>query len=71
MPGLDGLQLCKMLKQNAETSGVPVVFLTGKDGFFNKLRGQWAGGTEYLTKPFQPAALAATVTNILNAQVSK
>ena len=65
MPGLDGLQLCKMLRQNAETAEVPVVFLTGKDGFFNKLRGQWAGAAEYLTKPFDPQKLLATVGKLV------
>ncbi|MGL4420191.1 MAG: response regulator [Gemmataceae bacterium] len=68
MPELDGFQVCKLLRKNKETAGVPVVFLTGKDGFFNKLRGQWAGAAEYLTKPFQPSALAETVTRILAAQ---
>ena len=66
MPEIDGFQVCKMLRKAKETAAVPVVFLTGKDGFFNKLRGQWAGAAEYLTKPFQPAALAATVTKILD-----
>lgn len=65
MPGLDGFQLCKMLRQNAETSQVPVIFLTGKDGFFNKLRGSWAGAVEYLTKPFDPQKLLAAVNKVV------
>ncbi len=68
MPGLDGYQLCKMLRQNAETSKVPIIFLTGKDGFFNKLRGQWAGAVEYLTKPFDPQKLLASVGRIVPLQ---
>ncbi|MGL4419203.1 MAG: response regulator [Gemmataceae bacterium] len=70
MPGLDGLQLCKMLRQNTETADVPVVFLTGKDGFFNKLRGQWAGAAEYLTKPFDPQKLLATVDRLVGDQAT-
>jgi twitching motility two-component system response regulator PilG len=69
MPGLDGLQLCKLLRQNPETAEVPVVFLTGKDGFFNKLRGQWAGAAEYLTKPFDPQKLLATVAQLVTPDV--
>ena len=65
MPGLDGYQLCKLLRQSAETSRVPIIFLTGKDGFFNKLRGQWAGAVEYLTKPFDPQKLLAAVGKIV------
>lgn len=64
MPGLDGYQLCKLLRQSTETARVPVIFLTGKDGFFNKLRGQWAGAVEYLTKPFDPQKLLASVARI-------
>jgi twitching motility two-component system response regulator PilG len=67
MPGLDGYQLCKMLRQNTETSNTPVIFLTGKDGFFNKLRGQWAGAVEYLTKPFDPQKLLISVGKIVDA----
>ncbi len=65
MPGLDGYQLCKLLRQNVETSHVPIIFLTGKDGFFNKLRGQWVGAVEYLTKPFDPQKLLAAVGKII------
>jgi twitching motility two-component system response regulator PilG len=65
MPGLDGYQLCKLLRQQAETSKTPVIFLTGKDGFFNKLRGQWAGAVEYLTKPFDPQKLLLAVGKIV------
>jgi twitching motility two-component system response regulator PilG len=46
---------------------VPVVFLTGKDGFLNKLRGQWAGASEYLTKPFDPQKLVSAVSKLVPA----
>lgn len=58
MPGMDGYQLCKLLRQNADTSRLPIVMLSGKDGFFNKVRGRIAGSTEYITKPFEPEDLA-------------
>ncbi len=65
MPGMDGFELCKVLRGNPETAKVPIIFLTGKDGFFNKLRGQWAGAAEYLTKPFDPQRLLKAVAKQL------
>ena len=53
MPEMDGYQICKFIKQNRETRRVPVVMLSGKDGFFDKLRGRFAGSDGYITKPFQ------------------
>jgi twitching motility two-component system response regulator PilG len=57
MPHLDGYQLCKMIRGNAVTRSVPVVMLSGKDGIFDKLRGQLVGATAYLTKPFEIESL--------------
>src|SRR5262249_44436428 len=53
MPEMDGYQICKFIKQNRETERIPVVMLSGKDGFFDKLRGRFAGSDGYITKPFQ------------------
>jgi twitching motility two-component system response regulator PilG len=65
MPVMDGYQVCQHLREIERTKHVPIVFLTGKDGFFNKLRGKWAGAAEYLTKPFQPQALIEVVNTIV------
>lgn len=61
MPKLDGYQLCKLVKGNPATQHIPVVMLSGKDGFFDKLRGRMAGSVAYLTKPFQPNALLEVI----------
>ncbi len=61
MPGMDGYQLCKLLKQSPEAKHAPVLMLSGKDGFFEKVRGRMAGSTGYLTKPFAPEALVEAV----------
>jgi twitching motility two-component system response regulator PilG len=61
MPGKDGYQVCKALRANRETSLIPVVMLSGKDGFFDKLRGRLAGSTEYVTKPFKSETLIQVV----------
>ena len=65
MPGTDGFGLCKHLRADAETARVPVVFLTGKTGLLNKIHGKWVGAAEYLTKPFEPDKLAATVARLV------
>jgi twitching motility two-component system response regulator PilG len=61
MPGMDGYQVCKLIKENKETSTIPVIMLSGKDGFFDKIRGRMAGSTAYITKPFKPEALVESV----------
>ncbi len=51
MPHLDGFKICRVLKDNDLTAHVPVVFLSGKDGFLDKVRGRMAGAADYLAKP--------------------
>jgi CheY-like chemotaxis protein len=64
MPKLDGYDVCKRIKQDPRTSGVPVVMLSGKGAFFDKVKGHMAGASEYLTKPFEtPAVLAVVKTH--------
>jgi twitching motility two-component system response regulator PilG len=62
MPRMDGYKVCKMIKGNDATKHLPVVMLSGKDGFFDKMRGRMAGSTEYITKPFEPDTLIDVVT---------
>lgn len=61
MPHMDGYQLCKLIRANPGTGGIPVVMLSGKDGFFDKVRGRLAGATDYITKPFDPATLIKAI----------
>ena len=63
MPNLDGYEVCKRIKQDARTANVPVIMLSGKDAFFDKVKGHLAGATEYLTKPFETPAVLAAVNN--------
>jgi twitching motility two-component system response regulator PilG len=60
MPNIDGYEVCRRLKADPRTAHVTVVMLSGKDAFFDKVKGRVAGASEYLTKPFEtPAVLAA------------
>lgn len=61
MPRMDGYQVCKVIKQAPATKSIPVVMLSGKDGFFDKVKGRLAGATDYITKPFREATLAEIV----------
>ena len=65
MPRLDGYQVCKIVTGNNETAAIPVIMLSGKDGFFDKVRGRMAGATDYITKPFEPKELVKTVRRYL------
>lgn len=63
MPKLDGYEVCKHIRKDPRISHVPVVMLSGKDGFFDKVKGRMVGATEYLTKPFQAPAVLAVIAN--------
>jgi twitching motility two-component system response regulator PilG len=52
MPKMDGYELCAMIRKSGAFHKTPVVMLTGKDGFIDRVRARMAGATEYLTKPF-------------------
>ena len=63
MPKLDGYEVCKRIKQDPRTAGVPVIMLSGKGAFFDKVKGHMAGATEYLTKPFETPVVLSVVSN--------
>ncbi len=65
MPRGDGFSLVKNLRSNPRTDLIPVIFLTAKDGRANRLNGIRAGVDAFLTKPFEPEELVATIENIL------
>ena len=62
LPDIDGLEVCKRIRQ---TSQVPVIFLTARDGEVDRVLGLELGGDDYLTKPFSPAELVARVKAVL------
>ncbi|MEM1280144.1 MAG: response regulator [Cyanobacteria bacterium P01_H01_bin.152] len=52
MPELEGYQLCAMLRQSTIFRQTPIIMLTGRDGFIDRVKARMAGATDYLTKPF-------------------
>jgi twitching motility two-component system response regulator PilG len=61
MPELDGYELCAMLRRSTAFRSTPIVMLTGKDGFIDRVRARMVGATDYLTKPFGEGELLMLV----------
>ncbi|MFZ1701713.1 MAG: response regulator [Pyrinomonadaceae bacterium] len=65
MPRMDGYEVCKQIRSNPRARDLPVVMISGKDGFFDKVRGRMAGSTGYVTKPFGPETLMKALETYL------
>lgn len=61
MPGLNGFDLCRKIKENKDTAQIPIIFMTGLDSVKDKVAGFEAGGVDYITKPFQRVEVLARV----------
>lgn len=62
MPVMDGFEVCRRLKANARSRGIPVIFVSAMDEPVDKVKGFAAGGVDYITKPFQPQEVLARVS---------
>jgi len=71
LPGLSGLELCKMLRQRSDTSRLPILMLTAKAGEADRIVGLEMGADDYLAKPFSPREMVARVRAILRRAESK
>src|SRR3954465_9244046 len=68
MPGLDGYEVCRRLRQMPETAEVPIMFLSSLEEVQNKTRGFELGANDYLTKPFEILEVKARVRSLLKAK---
>lgn len=68
MPGLDGYEVCRRLREMPETAEVPIMFLSSLEEVQNKTRGFEAGANDYLTKPFEMLEVKARVRSLLKAK---
>ena len=65
LPGIDGLEVCKTLKKESKTAGIPVIMLTAKSQESDKVVGLELGADDYMTKPFSPRELIARIKAVL------
>jgi twitching motility two-component system response regulator PilG len=61
MPELDGYEICAMLRKSTAFRETPIIMLTGKDGFIDRVKARMVGATDYLTKPFGEIELLTLV----------
>jgi phosphoserine phosphatase RsbU/P len=69
MPGLDGYEVCKRLREQPATRDLPVIFLSSLGEAKSKARGFEAGGTDYITKPFEAVEVRARVRSLLKGKM--
>lgn len=61
MPGENGIEACRKLKQDASTDDIPVIFVTAVQDVASKVAGFRVGGSDYVTKPYEPEEVLARV----------
>ena len=71
LPGINGLEVCRSLKENGETSGIPVIMLTAKGTETDIVAGLEMGADDYITKPFSPKVLVARVKAVLRTRLGR
>ncbi|MBF2027390.1 MAG: EAL domain-containing protein [Oscillatoriales cyanobacterium C42_A2020_001] len=70
MPEMDGFEVCERLKANPVTQEIPVIFLSAIDSTFDKVKAFQAGGTDYITKPFQIEEVLARINHQLSLKIA-
>jgi two-component system alkaline phosphatase synthesis response regulator PhoP len=70
MPKLDGYEVCKAIKGNADTAHIPVILLSAKGRNVDQKMGFDVGADDYITKPFSPRKLVERINQLLGQAVS-
>lgn len=65
LPGMSGLEVCRALKQDSETTHIPILMLTAKDEQKDRVKGLETGADDYVGKPFSPRELVLRVQALL------
>lgn len=65
MPGIDGFEVCRRVKENHVTRSIPVVMLTAKKSSADQARGVEVGADAYLTKPFKSGRIIEVIESLL------
>ena len=65
LPEVDGLEVCRALKRNPETAGIPIIMLTAKGEAIDRIVGLELGADDYITKPFSPREVMLRIRAVL------
>lgn len=65
LPGIDGLEVCRTLKNDTKTNNIPIIMLTAKGEEIDIVTGLELGADDYITKPFSPRVLLARIKTVL------
>ena len=65
LPGLDGLEICRILKKNQKTDNIPIIMVTAKGGEADIVAGLELGADDFIPKPFSPRVLLARIKAVL------
>jgi twitching motility two-component system response regulator PilG len=68
LPSLDGFEVCRRIKENPESSAIPVVILTARKDSKDRAHGLEAGADAYITKPFKSAQVMEIIESLLNKE---
>jgi len=70
LPGIQGMELCRIIRGNADTAQIPIIIITAKGGEVDKILGLEMGADDYVTKPFSPRELVARVKAVLRRSLT-
>jgi DNA-binding response OmpR family regulator len=68
LPGMDGYEVCRKIKEDPANSFIPIIMLTARKNTKDMERGLQAGAAAYITKPFKSAHLVGTIERLLAGQ---
>ena len=71
LPGMQGMELCRVLKKDSKTEHLPIIMLTAKVEEVDRVLGLESGADDYITKPFSPRELVARVKAVLRRAAPK
>lgn len=71
LPGLDGFEVCRSIKESPDTASIPVVMLTAKKSSLDLERGKQAGADAYITKPFKSVKVLEVIEGLIGNQNGK
>ncbi len=71
LPGIQGIELCRILRNDPKSAGLPIIMLTAKGEEVDRILGLEMGADDYITKPFSPRELVARVRAVLRRSTEK